>query len=194
MKVTLILPLSIFALSTTFAFASNVTIESESVGDLKARTLVARQHAKALGGALKARLQEAIGQGGLVKGIEACKLEAGPIAKAISGNGWTVGRTALRVRTPANTPDAWEREQLIAFSNQLSAQFDGPLEASHYDSATGEFRYLKAIKTDEICTACHGQSVAPRVQAAIDDAYPEDEAMGFDIGTLRGAFTLTYTP
>ena len=62
MKVTLILPLSIFALSTTFAFASNVTIESESVGDLKARTLVARQHAKALGGALKARLQEAIGQ------------------------------------------------------------------------------------------------------------------------------------
>ena len=88
MKVTLILPLSIFALSTTFAFASNVTIESESVGDLKARTLVARQHANAIGGALKARLQEAIGQGGMVKGTEACQLEAGLIAKAIRVTGW----------------------------------------------------------------------------------------------------------
>lgn len=196
MKVAFIIPISVIAICASYVFAASVETlgGAYTVEEQELKTIEARQYTKALGGALKARLQKAIAQGGLVEGVDACKLEAGPIAKAISGNGWAVGRTALRVRNPANTPDTWERQQLIAFSNQLSAKLDGSLEAIHYDSATGEFRYMKAIKTGEICTACHGHSIAPNVRAAIHEAYPEDEAVGFDVGTLRGAFTLTYTP
>ncbi len=154
----------------------------------------ARAHAKELGSNLKTRLQEAIKRGGLEAGVEECKLVAEPIAHSLSNEGWTVGRTALRVRNPNNKPDDWETAQLIKFAEQLSENVTGLLEATHVDGKTGEFRYMKAITTGQVCTACHGKQVAPSVLSAIKKAYPEDEATGFKPGSLRGAFTLKYSP
>jgi hypothetical protein len=154
----------------------------------------ARVHAKALGGALKATLKQAIQTNGLEEGIRACHLTAGPIAQGLSVNGWKVGRTALKVRNLDNAPDTWEREQLNAFAQALAANVPGPLEAIQYNENTGQMRYMSAIKTDQVCTACHGNDISPSVQKAINAAYPDDQAIGFDVGSLRGAFTLTYSP
>lgn len=160
----------------------------------------ARMHAKALGGALKAKLQQAIQSGGLEAGVNECQIAAGPIAETLSQNGWTVGRTALKVRNPDNSPDSWEREQLVLFSQLLSnatqdnANPKRPLETYQYNSESGEFRYMMAIEQGQVCMACHGDSIAPSVKQTILKHFPNDQATGFELGDLRGAFTLSYTP
>ncbi len=42
----------------------------------------------------------------------------------------------------------------------------------------------------EPCTVCHGTQLAPAVQEALAARYPSDQATGYGVGELRGAFTL----
>ncbi|KXJ61358.1 MAG: hypothetical protein AXW14_02540 [Alteromonas sp. Nap_26] len=181
------------------ALASNVD------SDHSLKTQEARMHAKALGAALQAKLKQAIQSGGLEEGVNACHLAAEPIATALSVEGWTVGRTALKVRNPNNSPDAWEQTQLTMFAEQLAKSVElpnetgetlsskKPLEATHFDKESNKFRYMMAIETKPVCIACHGSDISPTVKEVIDTHYPNDQATGFDIGSLRGAFTLIYT-
>jgi hypothetical protein len=37
---------------------------------------------------------------------------------------------------------------------------------------------------------CHGEASNPDIAAAINKAYPKDQARGFSLGDIRGAFTL----
>lgn len=54
------------------------------------------------------------------------------------------------------------------------------------------FRYMRAIPTGGVCLACHGSDIAPEVKAAIAAAYPQDQATGFKMGQLRGAFSIRW--
>ena len=141
---------------------------------------------------LKGELLTAINQGGLVNAIEVCNLKAPAIAAQLSTDGWSVRRTALRVRNPANAPDAWERRMLNYFSASLAKQPATPaIQATSVDAAP--FRYMQTIKTGQLCLACHGSNVSADVQAALAERYPQDEATGFTLGELRGAFSLQYS-
>ena len=179
---------------------ANVQNNEPADSEVHAKVKQARVHAKALGGALKSRLKQAIQSGGLEAGVEECKLAAEPIAEGLSQNGWEVGRTALKVRNPNNAPDEWEREQLALFASLLEkTKLEGkqpstPIDTYKYDSDSGEFRYMMAIQQGQVCMACHGAQVAPSVKKTILKHYPKDEATGFELGELRGAFTLTYSP
>ena len=187
--------------SSAHSLADTVTAnEKKSENSVQEKVKEARLHAKALGGALKSRLQQAIQSGGLEAGVNECQIAAAPIALALSQNGWEVGRTALKVRNPNNAADQWEREQLAWFSQLLTkAKQDNlapkrPIETYQYDSESGEFRYMMVIEQGQVCMACHGANVAPSVKQSILKHYPSDQATGFELGELRGAFTLSYTP
>jgi len=52
---------------------------------------------------------------------------------------------------------------------------------------------MQAIPVGEPCLACHGKNLKPEVAAKIDQLYPKDQARGYDLGQLRGAFTLRRT-
>ncbi|MDE0059891.1 MAG: DUF3365 domain-containing protein [Defluviicoccus sp.] len=41
-----------------------------------------------------------------------------------------------------------------------------------------------------MCTVCHGTNIAPEVAAALDALYPDDLARGFEVGDIRGAFSI----
>ncbi len=63
------------------------------------------------------------------------------------------------------------------------------MEATSYD---GEyFRYMKAIPMQGQCAACHGGRVNPELYQTIHALYPQDQATGFHVGDMRGAFTIT---
>lgn len=157
-----------------------------------------RQLASSLGSQLKAELTAAIAAGGPVAAIDVCHTRAPQIAAQLSEeSGAQVGRTALRVRNPANAPDDTEREVLEQFSTELSSgKAQGPLEAVFEIDRNGqvERRYMRAIPTDALCLTCHGKSLAPEVAAAIARDYPGDQATGFEQGQLRGAFVVTWPP
>jgi hypothetical protein len=143
---------------------------------------------------LQAELQSAIAAGGFENAIGVCSTRAPALAAAASRDGWHVGRTSLKVRNPANNPDEFERRVLLDFEQKLA---DGrTIESLGYYqmNAVGErteFRYMKAIETQDLCLGCHGAAIAPAVARRLDEIYPEDQARGYAAGQLRGAFTLT---
>lgn len=156
----------------------------------------ARAAAKGLGETLKAQLVAAIKAGGPVAAVGVCRSIAPAIAEDQSqAHAVKVGRTALKVRNPANAPDAFERRVLEDFVRKINAGAD-PASLEHAETVTqnGEsvFRYMKAIPTAaEPCLTCHGSNLEPALKAEIQRLYPDDQATGFDPGELRGAFTVT---
>ena len=48
---------------------------------------------------------------------------------------------------------------------------------------------MKAIPTAELCLACHGTKIDPVVAAKLTELYPRDQARGYKVGDIRGAFT-----
>jgi len=153
-----------------------------------------RALSKDYGKRLKGTLLEAIEAGGPEAAIAVCNTAAPAIAKvATSSSGWSLGRTALKVRNPENAPDAWERDILLKFQDQ-AAQGADMAALEHYETTTKDgkrvFRYMKAIPTGAPCLTCHGSNLSPSVKAKIDELYPEDQATGFAVGDLRGAFTI----
>lgn len=154
----------------------------------------ARAAAQALGGALKAQLLAAVETGGAASAIGVCR-EIAPATAALTSDdaGFSVGRTALRVRNPANAPDGLEQDWLEAFAAALDAGAEpATLERAAVVMEDGRpvFRWMAPIMMGGLCAQCHGEAIAPDVAAAIAALYPEDEAVGFAPGALRGAFTV----
>ena len=145
--------------------------------------------------ALQSELLGAMKKGGPASAIEVCRDRAPAVASGISReSGWTVARTALKVRNPKNAPDPWEKKVLEEFANRAALGEDvASMEKSEVVETGGTkvFRYMKAIRTGEACLACHGASMKPEVEAKLKALYPDDRATGFSAGDLRGAFTLT---
>lgn len=165
---------------------------------------------------LKSELESAMQAGGPVAAIEVCRTRAPAIAGRLSqDSGARVGRTALRVRNPANAPDEVERQVLQQFAADLAAADASPSSSSTPSSAPPaaaspppsppeavfdtrgpgaavEHRYLRAIPMQPQCLPCHGATLAPDVAAAIRRYYPADAATGFEPGHLRGAVVVRW--
>jgi hypothetical protein len=149
---------------------------------------------KAFFGDLKGELEKGMKQQGPVGSIDICHKMAPQLADAHAQmSGWQVGRTSLKVRNPDNAPDAWEAAALKEFEARKAAGED-PMKLVKAEVVAEEgrqfFRMMKAIPTAEVCTKCHGSEIAEPVAAKLDELYPEDKARGYQVGELRGAFTL----
>jgi hypothetical protein len=153
----------------------------------------ARDSAARLGKQLKAELVSALESAGPTGGVEVCRDRAPEIAASVSGDGFSVGRTALRVRNPDNAPDAWERDVLQQFAERLE-QGAKPASLEHWEVRETDGkrvgRWMKAIPMQPQCRTCHGTDVAEPLAETIESLYPEDRATGFEVGELRGAFTV----
>jgi len=156
------------------------------------RIEASRTYANRLQTELGARLKSALAAGGPVQAITVCQIEAPGIARALETEGGPsyVGRTALRVRNPANAPDDEARTVLAEFERELSP--DAPPPSRFITRPDGSARYLQAIPMQPLCVACHGSELAPEVSEALTQRYPQDEATGFSVGELRGAFLIEW--
>jgi len=161
-----------------------------------AQVASARAAVKEMGESLKRELMAAIAVGGPQAAIGVCKTIAPALAeKTSAARGLKVGRTALRVRNPANAPDAWERAVLEDFAARIKTGADAATleHAETITDASGAstFRYMKAIPMGAVpCLTCHG-APEPALKAEIMRLYPQDQATGFRPGDLRGAFTVS---
>jgi len=174
------------------ASISSVAFAAEdTAADLKeARTLV-----KAFGGELKPELQKAMKAGGPVHAVGFCHSAAPKIAMDLAKKtGWTVTRVSLKPRGSMATPDVWETTVLEKFETMKN---DGePVKKMEFseivhDGDKSSFRYMKPLPTGEVCLKCHGTNVSEPVKQAIAKFYPEDKAMGYKQGDIRGAFSFT---
>lgn len=168
---------------------------AEPVPGDDARVRDARAAALELGAKLKAQLEAAIAAGGPSAALEICRSVAPALAGEASARyAGEVGRTALRIRNPANVPDDYERAVLEGFVAQAAAGADvASLEHAEVVEQQGRqvFRYMKAIPMAAApCGSCHGTELDPALRAKIRERYPSDTATGFIPGEIRGAFTV----
>lgn len=179
----------------TLMAAALVALAGASAGDLplleEARAVAARVPPRLL-----SVLQEEIARGGFEGAIGACRDFAPKLAEQASAeSGWTIRRVSLKNRNPKAVPDEWERAVLEEFDRRAAAgETPATLEkgATVGSGAAREYRYMKALPTQEFCLGCHGtvEQIAPAVRARLAELYPGDRATGYRPGEIRGALTL----
>jgi hypothetical protein len=167
--------------------------------DAKKYAAESKEVVKEFFGQLKGELGKSMKAGGPVATIEVCSKTAPAIAKALSEkHGMTVARTSLKTRNSANAPDAWEEKVLQKF-DQRRAAGESPDEMAAFEiieeGGKKNFRFMKAIGMPPLdkmpCLKCHGENIDPKISAKLDELYPEDNARGYKVGQIRGAFTIT---
>jgi hypothetical protein len=128
--------------------------------------------------------------------IGVCREKAPEMAKAASQQtGWAIRRVSLNNRNPKAVPDAWERAALEDFDRRAAAgESPAKLEKGELVTEDGKksYRYMKALPTVEVCTSCHGaqDKLSPAVKEKLAALYPDDKAVGYSAGQIRGAITI----
>lgn len=177
------------------AIAHVASAQKLDATDVAERAKKARQVTQTLADRLKGELAAALKSDGAVSTIGLCQTISPDLTNSAADEfGFEVTRTALKLRNPENAPDPWELDILQQFQKQIAAGAD-PAKIEHAEvivTPEGDklFRYMKPIMTGEPCLVCHGTDVKQDVKAEIARYYPEDKALGFKLGELRGAFSL----
>ena len=107
-------------------------------------------------------------------------------------SGARVQRTTLRFRNPGNAPEPWQTIVLRKFESD-AGQGEPVADLEYYETGgDGSFRYMKAIPTGGVCLACHGTGLSPDIDAVLSESYPHDLARGYELGDIRGAFSIVW--
>ena len=172
---------------------ARTTLAAEPVPPVDKAALVeqAKAAVQALGGALKAELEAAMKTGGPVAALSICRIKAPELAKAISDEqGMAVKRVSLKNRNPVmGAANEWQTNVLNDFETRKAAGED-PATLAYAEVVDHEFRFMKAIPTAAVCLGCHGTNLSPAVTAKLTELYPQDQAVGYKEGDLRGAFVV----
>lgn len=151
----------------------------------------AKTQIMSLAGALTATLKQGIQANGHATSVQLCNVQAPAITESVSAAGglteWTISRTSLKLRSPANAPEKWV-EQVMKDFELRKAKGELAKDIAHTEVRDGKFYLIKAIPTQVGCLACHGSDVAEDVASNLADLYPGDKATGFNEGDIRGVF------
>jgi len=180
---------SVLAAAILLSVASANAQEPAWVGE-------ARKVAGSVPPKLLAVLTEEIGKNGPEGAILVCRDKAPQLAKAASDEtGWSVRRVSLRNRNPRAVPDGWERAALDDFDRRAaSGESATTLEKAEIVTEGGKqsYRYMRALPTQPLCLNCHGspEQLTPAVLEKLKALYPDDKAVGYRPGDIRGAITI----
>ena len=150
---------------------------------------VALKSSGALLGTLVKRLTDELRTNEPHEALDVCAAEAQEITRNIRDEyGVTIRRTALRYRNPKNKPDAYERAWMEAALKRDDVNPAGESQVIKAPDGSRELRFVRPLTLQQLCTECHGPkaSLSPQVIAALEKHYPDDRAVGFVPGDLRG--------
>ena len=144
-----------------------------------------------LGGQLKA----AIKAGGPEVALSVCKDIAMPLTEGTSEKfkDLTITRVTDKPRNPANAADATD---LAALDRFRTAQEKSDPLVPFTTSADGEpVRYYRPLVIADVCLKCHGDrdAMSDKLRTLVEASYPEDKALGYKLGDLRGLIRVERT-
>ncbi len=153
----------------------------------------ASEAAKKLLHTLKGRLQSAVKTEGFARAVQVCSIEALDLTAQIKEKDLEIKRVTFKNRNPKNVPDVWEADQLKKMekdiaNKELKKFYEG------YDFIDGKkvYRFMKPLKIGALCLNCHGTPDKLDAEAIVKirQIYPNDKAIGYKLGTLRGAVSV----
>lgn len=153
-------------------------------------------------GLLSSNLLAAIQSGGVSNALPFCSLAASPLTAGMaSKHGVTLRRVTHKPRHPTARANATELAVIQSFQSALTAS------ASVYNASNpppplvtnlGPGRaafFAPIILNRELCLKCHGEpgkDIQTTDLDVIRRLYPADEATGFRLGDLRGAWRIDF--
>lgn len=171
---------SVLCVFAALLFCSSTFAVLESEAELRA---IEKAHAAVseVESDFRQALAEASKKGELRKSLPGCRI------KNLRPDEMKVGRTSHRLRNTDNAPPEWTKPYLAKFSKAKRSEIP-----KHVLTKIGNHRYgyIQPIFVESICLNCHGRSVKQEAQEAIREAYPQDQALNFDLGDFRGLIWL----
>jgi Protein of unknown function (DUF3365) len=168
-----------------------LTVEQQAAALQRGKAIVAETFSL-----LSSNLQSAIQTSGVSNALPFCSLAASPLTAGMAQkHGVTIRRVTHKARNPAGKADAVELAVLnglaIALAAGGSTNPPSPL-VTNLVADTASF-FAPIVLNNELCLKCHGEpgkDIAPENVATIQRLYPQDEATGFKLGELRGAWRI----
>ncbi len=157
-----------------------------------ARLATAQAAADAAMQRLRANLMAKMEKEGPAVAIPFCHSSAVPLTSAeLTGKVLSVRRATLKARNPSNLAQPDEAKLLREWQARLERQRSIPAEWTRTER--GILHYYRPIRTKGLCLTCHGQPehIPPDVRAHLQKLYPNDEAIGYSPGDLRGLVHVT---
>lgn len=123
------------------------------------------------------------------KAVKSCQIMAPKIRNNISSDEIEVGRVSTRYRNPNNKPEVWMEETIQKYhQNQINSPY------VIVDLDNGKKGLLKPIKIMPLCLNCHGENIKEEISHEIKTNYPQDKAINYKLGQIRGFFWAKYKP
>lgn len=146
--------------------------------------------------ALSTQLMAAMAEGGVPNAISYCSERAIPLTDSLSrAHNVFIRRTALKTRNPLNAPDPTERRILEEYASMMEKGGKPTPQATALSN--GEILFTAPIILANTCQQCHGEpdkDISTDDYALIRSLYPEDQAVGFTEGSLRGMWAIRMYP
>lgn len=143
---------------------------------------------------LSSKLGQAVQEGGIGYALEFCNIEALPITDSLSANhGVELRRASHRPRNPANRADSLDMETIRQYLSQLEDQKE--LKPNVYRDNEQIVYHAPIIINNGLCLNCHGREgsqIQEKNLELIRQLYPDDEATGFEMGELRGIWSVKF--
>ena len=166
------------------------------------QTEVARRRGRAIAtetfGLLRTNLQTAIQSGGISNALPFCSIAASPLTASMAEkHGVTLRRITHKARQPSAKASETERTLLSHFESLITAaSITNPPPPVVTNLAPGTLTFFAPIVIGvELCLKCHGEPGTDIAQTDLDlirKLYPQDEATGFKLGQLRGAWRIDF--
>jgi len=155
-----------------------------------------RENASEFMGQLKSILIKQIKSEGTLSAVAVCA----DTAQVLTNNfglkkGVYIKRVSFKNRNKHSAPDEFEARILKEFE-QIKKEGKLTSDTEHFEIIIENdyqyLRYMKPIKIGAACLKCHGneEKISTEVKRLITKRYPEDKAVGYKIGGLRGAVSI----
>ena len=166
----------------------NIELTNDKVILEKGKKLTAFTFSK-LSTVLKSKMKE----GGVHEAISYCNVSAFSLVDSISKeNNVTIKRVSLKYRNPANQPDSLEAVVINNFKNSIENKTE--VKPVVYSDSSSDL-YFAPILTKGLCLSCHGtpgKHISESDYAFILEKYPNDKAINFSSGDLRGIWSISF--
>jgi len=167
-----------------------IKVPQEEVGKVAA---IGEKATKKLMAELKSNLGKAIREGGMPGAIEFCAGKAQELAQKVNRELVVVrvSRVSDKYRNPKNKPDSLDMKVIRMFKEKLRKGSLPPYYVTAVERG-GKLYYVyyKPIRVAPFCLQCHGnpEEMDPEVLKVLREKYPEDKALNYKAGDLRGVF------
>jgi hypothetical protein len=161
---------------------------------IKSALQQARQMADGLAEKIRGILFQELEKGSFPGAVRACSEVAQDVTRQFNNQaGHFVRRVSLKNRNPLNAPDGYERKKLEEFDT-LQREKKLPKEFYEVQKEGGQdtLHYLKPLVALPLCITCHGplEKIPDPVKTVVREKYPDDKAIGYQAGDVRGAISV----